>query len=107
MPYLFTSEEYANVVFTFSVWVTASAIEYGICYINQRIPDSKIIRGLSSQYSYHLCSVQHHADIDEIIILFIERSLGTRCFFKKGQSHIQFYMVWRTLNQNRVYPYYK
>lgn len=89
MLYLFTTKEYADKVFTLGVCngnATVAAVEYERRYPNRRIPDSKTISGtfqelwetgtlLSILTSYEH-SIQHHADIDEIIIDTVQHSPG-------------------------------
>lgn len=119
MPYLFSTEEYADMVFIYGVCEGNAAVaveEYRQRYPYRRIPNARTIittfRTLRETGSLPSVKIQsdrprqHDVNVEENIIAAVERSPGisTRRIskrFRVSQSN-----VWRTLNNNNLYPYH-
>lgn len=96
--------------------LTTAAVKYERRYPNSRISDSKTISGtfLRLREIFFFCkpvrtriqtsyehSVQHHTDIDEIIVDAGRRSLGISSRRRSKKVGFLHSMVWRAINQNR------
>lgn len=117
MPYLFTTEEYADMVFILGVSngnARAAALEYELRYPNRKIPDPKTISGtfrtlretgsLPSIRTNYERAVQHD---DAIVINAVLRSPGVSTRRLSRRLGVSQSMVWMTLNKNNFYPFHQ
>lgn len=117
MPYLFTSEEYADMVFILGYCngnARAAVVEYELRYPNRRIPDTKTISGtfrtlretgsLPSTRTNYERAVQLD---DDIVINAVHRSPGVSTRRISRRIGVSQSTVWRSLNRNKFYPFHK
>ncbi|KAG8335918.1 hypothetical protein J6590_057246 [Homalodisca vitripennis] len=108
MPYLFTSEEYADMVFILGYCngnARAAVEEYELRYPNRRIPDTKTISGtfrtlretgsLPSTRTNYERAVQLD---DDIVINAVHRSPGVSTRRISRRIGVSQSTVWRSLN---------
>lgn len=120
MPHLFTSEEYADMVFVYGVCdgsATAAVQEYRQRYPHRRIPSARTFSAtfLTLRETGSLPSAKFHYDrfrqhdvvLEENILSAVERSPGisTRRISKRFRTTQS--KVWRILNNNNLYPFHK
>lgn len=121
MPYLFTTAEYADMVFIYGLCdgnATAAALEYQRRYPDRRIPNPKTISGTfltlretgslpSTNTRLREHAVRHDVAIAENIINAVHRSPGVSTRRLSQRFEVTQSMVWRTLKNNNLYPYHK
>lgn len=117
MPYVFTSEEYADMVFILGYCngnAKAARDEYELRYPNRRIPDSKTIRetfltlretgSLPSIRTSYERAFQHD---DDNIINAVLRSPGVSTRRLSRRIGVSQSTVWRSLKRHQFHPFHK
>lgn len=120
MPLLFTTEEYADMVFILGVCdgnATAAAAEYQRRFPNRRVPNPKTISGtfhtlretgtLPSISTHHNRPAQNYVNMEETIIVDTQRSPGVSIRRLSKRFVVSQSMVWRILCNNNMSPYHK
>ena len=118
MPFTFTTEEYADMVFICVVCegnATAAVAEYHRRYPHRRIPNPKTISGfntlrhtatLPSFHTPYKRSPQHNVAEEENILDIVQRSPLTSTRRVARRLGVTLSMVWRTLLANELYLYH-